>query len=149
MNGQSDGLKMKQSFNATEFRNGQVNGGWRFGSMTTMRLSTPDALDGRVEEGECQTTKSQRCIPNFSTNSSGTSATGIEHHCVLFTLHILLTRIRFNNHHATSRSISFTIKDSAKRLTKHKFSAAANGGIHYCLQKAPTTLFFSRKQAIQ
>ena len=56
MNGQSDGLKMKQSFNATGFRDGQVNGGWGFGSMTTMRSSTPDALDGRVEEGECQTT---------------------------------------------------------------------------------------------
>ena len=30
MNGQSDGLKTKQSLNATEFRDGQVNGGWRF-----------------------------------------------------------------------------------------------------------------------
>ena len=56
MNGQSNGLKMKQSLNATEFRDSQVNGGWKFGSMTTMRSSTHDALDGRVEEGGCQMT---------------------------------------------------------------------------------------------
>ena len=47
---------MKQSLNAMEFRYGQVDGRWRFSSMTTMRSSTPDALDGRAEEGECQTT---------------------------------------------------------------------------------------------
>ena len=38
-----------------EFRHGQLNGRWRFSSMTTMRSSTPDALDGSAEEGECQT----------------------------------------------------------------------------------------------
>ena len=110
--------------------------------MTTMRSSTPDALDGGVEEGECQMTKSQICIPNFLTNSSGISATGRASLRVVHTSYIA----RFNSHHATSQSISFTIKDSAKRLTKHKFSAAANGGIHYCLQKAPTTLFFQESK---
>ena len=39
---------MKQSLNAMEFRYGQVDGRWRFSSMTTMRSSTPDALDGRA-----------------------------------------------------------------------------------------------------
>ena len=31
-----------------------AGGDFNFGSMTTMRSSTPDALDGRAEEGECQ-----------------------------------------------------------------------------------------------
>ena len=39
-----------------EFRDGQVDGRWYFNSMVTMRTSTPDALDGRVEEGERQMT---------------------------------------------------------------------------------------------
>ena len=45
---------MRQSLNADMARS--MAGGDFNSSMTAMRSSTPDALDGRAEEGECQTT---------------------------------------------------------------------------------------------